>query len=66
MVGKCSSSVTDSKKNAAILDTKMAVTFELLALEQNGKVFWISSIIWNLIVFINYHNSKFHANSLKK
>ena len=28
-------------KNAAILDTKMAVTFELLALEQKGKVFWM-------------------------
>ena len=28
-------------KNAVILDTKMAVTFELLALEQKGKVFWM-------------------------
>ena len=28
-------------KNATILDTKMAVTFELLALQQKGKVFWM-------------------------
>ena len=28
-------------KKRRILDTKMAVTFELLALEQKGKVFWM-------------------------
>ena len=37
-------------KNAAILDTKMAVTFELLALEQKGKVFWMyDTFLCNLV-----------------
>ena len=31
----------------------------------NGKGVIISSIKWNLIVFINYPNSKFHANYRK-
>ena len=35
-------------KNAAILDTKMAVTFELLALEQKGKGWMYDTFLCNL------------------
>ena len=43
------SSLFNDQKNTVNLDTKMAVTFELIALEQKGKVFWMyDTILYNL------------------